>query len=407
MPLRQNVLAPILALLVTLGASSVRAQRFQGGGEMPKVPLSKIGTKYYRVMGSMPKKELAEYARYMDRLGKEYYRLMKGLGGDVDERFLVAVWKHQREYMQFVGPAGTNSGGIFMAHRQTLSTFIEGQPKERVLSVLRHEGFHQFFYHYIGVGRPIWVNEGLAVYFENSMLVDGKMLMGDTPPHYLMVLKAARKTGNLPSLETMMTMSHEQWNTNLRSGSAMGQLQYPAAWSIVHFLRHGAGDDGRKMLTRYLKAINNPRMTPERALHKAFGKGRSLRIFQKKWAEYIDKMEPSPTFQSREQLEKIVRVLRALHGRGTDFTQFETTGELLDFMKDKGVAPGNVEALFVCPGDDADKDPRTSYEYSTVEIEGKHYPVLTSKHFKKLYVRIVYEKTEGGGIAPSVEIVGR
>ena len=44
--------------------------------------------------------------------------------------------------------------------------------------MLQHEGFHQFAFNHIGEALPTWINEGLAQYFEDAIIVGDKMTTG-------------------------------------------------------------------------------------------------------------------------------------------------------------------------------------------------------------------------------------
>ena len=49
---------------------------------------------------------------------------------------------------------------------------------ENLWQVLAHEGFHQFLGYELGLDVPVWLNEGMAQYFETSYIAYGRLRTG-------------------------------------------------------------------------------------------------------------------------------------------------------------------------------------------------------------------------------------
>lgn len=363
-----------------------------------------IKGKYYIVRGTLEKDDLKDYARYMDNLGKVYYDLFKDMGGRVTERFSVHIWQTREEYLRDVGAELAHSGGVFIASKNLLATYVQGRPRWSVREVLRHEGQHQFFHAFIGGDRPIWINEGLATYFESSMLAGDKMVMGGVSLIHLLRLKLAVKAGKLPSLEDVMTVSHRGWHDNMRQGNLMGQLQYPAVWSLVHYLRHGAGAGGRKALDRYLRELNR-RNDPERAIVRAFGKGRDLQKLEQGWHEYIKTIEPPDIYATHINLGHIFKALvPAIRGKH-DFTAYDSAEALFEAVA-AGKVPGadKIDPEWLTTPGARRKDDEPPYHLGFEKINDYSYPVLACHHYREATVRFVYEKVDDK-VQLSVQIV--
>lgn len=104
---------------------------------------------------------------------------------------------------------------------------------------LRHEVSHCYL-HAVVPNLPLWLDEGLAEYFEV-----GASRRGLNRTH-LDFLRAQLRDGSWqPNLSRMET---------LRSAATMTQVDYAESWAWVHFLLQG-GVDKRELLTDYLSEL--------------------------------------------------------------------------------------------------------------------------------------------------------
>ena len=103
--------------------------------------------------------------------------------------------------------------------------------------IVQHEGFHQFAHAVIGGELPVWVNEGLAEYFGESLFTGDSFVTGVIPPDRLARIKEKIRNNTFKPVPAMMLMTSAEWN------AAMQIDYYDQAWSMAHFLAHG--DDGK------------------------------------------------------------------------------------------------------------------------------------------------------------------
>lgn len=122
---------------------------------------------------------------------------------------------------------------------------------ERVQEDLRHEFTHGLL-HSTLQDVPLWLDEGLAEYFE----VDGP----------------APGTVNSKSAQELAEAIGKGWQPNLKrleslhEVSTMNQADYREAWAWVHFMLHGSGET-RQLLVEYLQELRtsaNPGSLRER-----------------------------------------------------------------------------------------------------------------------------------------------
>ena len=103
---------------------------------------------------------------------------------------------------------------------------------------LRHESTHALLHCVLPVV-PLWLDEGLAEYFE----VPAEKRVYDNP--HITELKWNIRLGMIPRLSTL---------ENKRELSEMGRKEYLFAWAWVHFMLHGP-DEARQELMDYLAEL--------------------------------------------------------------------------------------------------------------------------------------------------------
>jgi hypothetical protein len=113
---------------------------------------------------------------------------------------------------------------------------IYAQWSDRVAEDLRHEVAHGYL-HAAVPNLPLWLDEGLAEYFEVPRNQDGL---------------------NRPHLDLLLDMiQHEDWQPNLQrleqlaTAAELDQRGYAEGWAWVYYLLH-AGPEQRTALTGYL-----------------------------------------------------------------------------------------------------------------------------------------------------------
>lgn len=114
---------------------------------------------------------------------------------------------------------------------------------ERVQEDLRHEFTHGLL-HASLEAVPLWLDEGLAEYFE--VVGDGP---GQVNPDYAHLLMTSVQNGWRPDLERLET---------LEAVKEMQRSDYRESWAWTHWMLHGS-DEGREVLLSYLRELRtNP-----------------------------------------------------------------------------------------------------------------------------------------------------
>jgi len=265
-------------------------------------PQQQVG--HYTIKADLPPDEARHIAKHLNIMYDAYTHRLASLRIRVDEHMNVYAFQSRQDYLITLrarfGVNAAGSGGMFFTTSagSGLAFWTEGLPIRRVEHVIQHEGFHQFASSRFGDDLPIWVNEGLAEFFGEGVVVDGTLVLGQSTPRVIDTVKEAIELNTTIPFPTMLAMSNKQWGNALQDGSAA--LQYHQAWSMVHFLVHG--DDGKYVapFEKYLKMLANAHPS-EDAFKQCFGE--DIGPFEERWKKYAAAARPSAFVSALERLE--------------------------------------------------------------------------------------------------------
>jgi hypothetical protein len=276
----------LLLCSVCSGARSSKAAR-----------LRSYPSKHYEVESTLGRKDTRVLSKHMDRIFEAYRAKFGDIGLKKKNALTMTMYlfRGQEQYQRFMAKHeidAANSGGMFFYQPriQGLATFTKGRSVTETFAVLQHEGFHQFAFHYIGSELPIWVNEGLAQYFEDGIFARGKLILDLANAERIASVKAALRDGKTIDFERMLSITSEQWAETLRSDPDEARLLYDQAWSMVFYL--ATTDKGRHLRSfrDYLKAVARGGDSAA-AFLKAFDI-KDTATFEQQWREYAADVEP-------------------------------------------------------------------------------------------------------------------
>lgn len=285
----------------------------------------------YFIKSDLPPAEVNTLARHLNLMHGEYSHRLASLPPRVAQPMNVLIFKRQREYLDVLrtrfGVNAVGSSGMFFSNPsgQSLAIWTEHLTERRIHHVLQHEGFHQFAWSRFGSDLPMWVNEGLAEFFGESVLVNGKLVLGQSNPRVIESVMNAIELGEHIPFRRMLMMQSSQWNDALRTGNASSQ--YNQAWSMVHFLVYG--DEGRytTRFEAYLRLINKGHQS-ENAFVRAFETD-DIDAFERAWKEYALQAKPSAFVTALERIEFLAAGALELSHQGLAPETLETLRESL------------------------------------------------------------------------------
>jgi hypothetical protein len=174
------------------------------------------------------------------------------------------------EYKTYVGPNLEWTGGVWIPDRKEMliRPVVEGSSQEKRRSLFRlafHEGFHQYaFYAMDQAHASMWFNEGMAQFFENAVIVNGRIRI-EEDPRALGRVKAVLEKGGF-DLNSVFRISREQFYS---TDPSEREDNYAMAWAVVYYLKKGFGGDASSpfagLLENYATAMQVEGKTAEEA----------------------------------------------------------------------------------------------------------------------------------------------
>lgn len=236
LPLAHRPLLPLYQICLALGLALIGGCRGRGRIELPSRVLA--DREQLRIHHDF---DLAQRHRLLAELttlrGDVLHRLE--LAGS-DEPIQVYLFEDEKRYRTFVSqryPRAPLRRAFFTRSDTVLRVFAHWG--EQVATDLRHETTHAYI-HSVLPEVPLWLDEGLAEYFETPRAARGFQI------DHVRLLARRRYEGTwLPSLQRL-----EQ----LDQSATMSQLDYAEAWLWTHFLLESEPGNHR-LLVEQLRAL--------------------------------------------------------------------------------------------------------------------------------------------------------
>lgn len=389
-------------LLATLGLFA------QAGSD-----LTTYTTRHYKVHTNLERQEAVDYGRHMDLIFEDYadrFRGFRSRGRDRNNLFLLRTRDDYIRHMAKYGFDASASGGVFFERPQIsgLATWVEDRPKSETLATLQHEGFHQFAAKYIGPTLPLWVNEGLATYFEQSKVIAGKVKTGIAEPIRVDIIQQIVENENQIPFHQLLNLSSHEWHQNMLSGSREGSLQYTESWAVVYFLIHGDKGKYQRVFEKYLQMLSTGRSHAQ-AYDKVFGPG-SEKMFEQRWEQFVSQMEPDEYSAALDEMMFLAFALNWLHKNQPDavpqdIEQLKKTLEQIQFRTTRSSGAGG-------PSFEIKATDKSVWHYTDARDQTHGYtllppqgdvtlPRITAEQLRPQPV-VTWEKREDGSYTPNM-----
>jgi hypothetical protein len=306
----------ILILLVVLAAAGPARAGWR-----------KFNSRHYRIHTDIPSPLAEELVVRLDEMYDEYARRLSGFGaGSAAEPSEVHLFAKKNEFMKFTRDMHPNSTGVFVPGVNRLAAYLDDRASLR--RTLQHEGLHQFAFNAISPNLPAWLNEGMAVYFEEGLWTGKSFLIGQVSPDRVNRLQADIRRDRLIPFREMLAMTQADWNTAAAADPERSTTQYNQAWAMVHFLVHGRNGDEpyRPRLLKMLKLHHDGRRADD-AFNEAFSP--NIDGFQSRFTEFALKLQPTEEATMLQRQEILAQMIILLQARDM---RFDDIDELREFV---------------------------------------------------------------------------
>jgi hypothetical protein len=286
-----------------------------------------LHTPHYHIHTDLDPSLANDIARQMEGMYDEYAQRLAAFSGGANRypRMEAYLFRRQSDYLALTGGKIQNTGGIFLPGRNLLAAFLEGQGRQQLRRTLQHEAFHQFAYNAISPDLPIWLNEGLAQYFEEGLWNGSGLLLGEVPPRRVRQLRADIKNDRVIPFYQLLNLTDEQWGKRLSASRSDGAVQYNQSWAMVHFLVMAQNAKGEFLYRARL--LDMLRMAHDgKAVGNSFAKafGTNVQGFQNRFLAYAETLNPTAEATLIENQAVLADLLSDFAREGRRFDDIES-----------------------------------------------------------------------------------
>lgn len=180
-------------------------------------------------------------AKLLEKFYEKFNAQIRRVAGSGGRRYPVYLFSGEAGYHAYtnelIGGRAEHTAGLYAPALKQL--LIWNLPDiEETLRTVRHEGFHQYFDELVPGEPPVWLDEGLAQYYEGSELVGGVWKHGQKLPARVQTLRRAPPR----PLKTFLRTKRAAFLHEASVGA-----NYAQAWAFVCFLLDGNSAHRRRL----------------------------------------------------------------------------------------------------------------------------------------------------------------
>jgi len=276
-------------------------------------------SRHYLIHTSLKPEEVRAFGKHMDTVFVQFQDRFREFQSRSIPQMPLYLLRTENEYQKFMRSQdinASNTGGMFFysPKSQGLATWVQGRSRSQAFQVLQHEGFHQFAFNYLGQELPVWMNEGLAQYFEDAIIVGDHMTTGHANARRVAQVQHALENKSQIDFAELIGLSTEDWNNNLRGDPDKAAMMYAQAWSVTFFLIHGEDERYQPNFARYLQKVSEGQES-RLAFREAFGTS-DMTPLARRWENFAIKQTPDPINTAASRMEFLGEALRFMQQKG-------------------------------------------------------------------------------------------
>ena len=239
-----------------------------------------VHSPHFTVITNANEKQARRVADQFERMRSVFHTLFPKIQIDALGSITVLAIKNENDLRALEPSAYLAKGQLKIG-----GLFLRVPDKNYVLMRLNADGEHPYavVYHeytHLLLSRaefiPLWLNEGLAEYYENTDIREKDVLLGQPSPGNLEVLRENR----LMPLATMFAIDH---SSPYYHDENKGSIFYAESWALTHYLEQKDFRDKTQRLTVYAQLLAE-NVDPITAAGRAFG---DLKLLQSALEGYV------------------------------------------------------------------------------------------------------------------------
>jgi hypothetical protein len=211
-----------------------------------------VRSPHFAVITNSNEKQARRVADQFERMRSVFHRLFPKIQIDTLGSITVLAIKDEKDFRALEPAAYLAKGQL-----QLGGLFLRGADKNYVLMRLDAEGEHPYavvYHEYTHLllskadWMPLWMNEGLAEFYQNTDIHEKDVAMGQPSPENLLLLRQS-KLMPLPALFAVDHSSPYYHEEN------KGSIFYGESWALTHYLELKDYRDKTDRLTQYAQLL--------------------------------------------------------------------------------------------------------------------------------------------------------
>jgi tetratricopeptide (TPR) repeat protein len=352
-----------------------------------------VTSAHFTVVSNAGEKEARRIANQFEEIRSVFRFILPAVRVDSGRPLTVIAVKNEDSLKAFLpdywtGKDRARPAGLFLSGFDEsfgiLRTDITGSAENPY-----HSLYHEYTHSILRLNfsaLPVWLNEGLAEFYGNTVVTDNEIQIGRPSGNQLALLRRS----NLIPLDQLLNADQR---SPLYNEQDRASIFYAESWALVHYLILDDQASKQQYLSEYLKAWDETR-DGEEAARRTF---KDLKQFQAKLDSYIRQPafnfrhgKPQAKFSSNDYTVRSITPAEALVVQADFFQHYGHANDARRLLKQAQEAEPNLATLHACLG----YDNYVQYNNEEAEQEFKQAVQLNPQDFRPYFylAEIAYRK---------------
>ncbi len=223
---------------------------------------------HFLVLTDADEKQGRRVAGQFEEMREVFHRLMPSVGDDAGSPIIVLALRDKKDFDALEPAAYLKKGSLNLA-----GLFLRAPDKNYILLRLDQQGEHPYatvyheYTHYMlrkdEEWLPLWLNEGLAEFYQNSDIQEKAVMLGEPNSDDLLYLRQH----SLIPLATLLRVDHQ---SPYYHDEQKGSVFYAESWALTHYIQITDKEYGTHRLNDYAQHLS-ARQDPVTAAQASFG----------------------------------------------------------------------------------------------------------------------------------------